>query len=159
MARRPPRAGVHGGEPRQPRPRPAAQAPPPPARDRAPRLVGRGEGLHARPDAALLSERSRQGRARARARQGAARPAPRHRGPRRTTADRARAEEPAALAESTRVEPDLPRFDALEDEVRLVPRVARPDRAQLVLRVRLEGVSDAAVRERSAENDVSLLDE
>ena len=98
VARRSPRPRVHRGEPRQPRPGPAAQAPPPPEGDRAARFVGRGEGLHARADAALLPGRPRQGRARARARQGAARQAPRRRCPGRTAGDRARAEEPAALA-------------------------------------------------------------
>ena len=61
--------------------------------------------------------------------------------------DRARAEEPTALAG---VEPDLPRLDALEHEVRVVPRVARPDRTQLVLGLRFHRVRDASVGKRSA---------
>ena len=41
----------------------------------------------------------------------------------------------------------------------LVPRVAGPDRAQLLFRVGLHRVRDSPVRERSAEDDAAAVDE
>ena len=49
------------GQPREPRARPAAEAPHAPAGDRPPLRPGAGEGLHARPDAALLQGRPGEG--------------------------------------------------------------------------------------------------
>ena len=64
--------------------------------------AGRREGPDARPDAALLQGRPRQGRAGARARQGRPRQAPRHRRARVEAPHRARAEGPAALKDRRR---------------------------------------------------------
>jgi SsrA-binding protein len=75
-------------------------------------------------------------------------------------ADRARAEEPAALGGLlAAVEPDRPRLDALEQQMRVRPRVEGPDRLDLVLGGGLHRVRDPAVRKRAAEDDLALLDE
>src|SRR3954454_3620328 len=62
-------------------------------------------------------------------------------------------------AGATRVEPDLPRLDGLEQQVRAAPRVGREALADLVLRPRLHDVHDAAVAERAAELDEPVVDE
>src|SRR6266487_2056361 len=81
------------------RPGSRPQAPLAPPRDRLPRRAGQREGPDARPDAALLQGRAREGRARGRTGQGAPRPPARDREARRRPPDRTRPQSEAAMSE------------------------------------------------------------
>ena len=89
LAARRPHPALPAGLAAEPRSRPAAQAAPPPARDRAPDRQDRREGADPDPDPDLLQGPAGEGRAGAREGQGGPRPPPRDRRPRPAARGRA----------------------------------------------------------------------